>query len=341
MTSILLNEVETVFKLDTGAEITAISKPVYERLKGVKLQPTSRLLYGPTRQPLKVLGQFQATLARNEKATTQTVFVIDGLQTNLLGLPAISSLQLASTVDMCEDGADIMQRFPSLFHGLGTLGEPYTIKLREGVQPHALFTPRNVLIPLRPKVQKELERMERLKVISRVTEPTPWCAGMVVVPKRSGGVRISVDLKPLNDGVLREIYPIPSVDDSLARLAGGTVFSKVDVNSGFWQIPLSKDSRHLTTFITPLGRFCFNKLPFGISSAPESYQRRMSQILAGLDGVLCHIDDVLVFGSTRVEHDARLEVALSHLSAVGVTLNVEKCEFRKSFIRFLGHVIDQ
>ena len=78
-TSILLNGSETVFKLDTGAEVTAVSKPVYERLKGVKLQPTSRLLYGPTRQPLKVLGQFQATLARSQKATTQTVFVIDGL----------------------------------------------------------------------------------------------------------------------------------------------------------------------------------------------------------------------------------------------------------------------
>ena len=202
MTSILLNEVETVFKLNTGAEVTAILKPVYECLRGVKLQPTSRLLYGPTRQPLKVLGQFQATLARSQKATTQTVFVIDALQTNLLGLPTISSLQLASTVNTCEEGADITQRFPSLFRGLGTLGDPYTIKLREGVQPHAFFTPRNVPIPLCPKVQKELERMERLKVIFRVTEPTPWCAGMVVVPKRSGDVRICVDLKPLNDGVL-------------------------------------------------------------------------------------------------------------------------------------------
>ena len=331
MTSIFLNEVETVFKLDTVAEVTAVSKPMYERLKGVKLQPTSRLLYGPTRQPLKVLGHFQATLARSQKATTQTVFVIDNLQTNLLVLPAISSLRLASTVDTCEHGADIMQRFPSLFHGLGTLqcvGKPYTIKLREGVQPHALFTPRNFPIPLRPKVQKELERMERLKVISRVTEPTPWCAGMVVVPKRSEDVFICVDLKPLIDGVLRETYPIPSVDDSLAQLAGATVFSKVDANSGFWQIPFSEDSRLLTTFITPFGRFCFNKLPFGISSAPEFYQRRMSQILAGLDGVLCHIDDVLIFGSTHAEHDAQLEAALPRLSAAGVTLSVEKCEYR-------------
>ena len=89
MTSIILNGFETVFKLDTGAEVTAVSKPVYERLGGVKLQPTSRLLHGHTRQTLKALGQFQATLARSPKATMQMVFVIDGLQTNLLGPPTI------------------------------------------------------------------------------------------------------------------------------------------------------------------------------------------------------------------------------------------------------------
>ena len=103
---------------------------------------------------------------------------------------------------------------------------------------------------------------------------------MVVIPKKSGNVRICVDLKPLSDRVLQETYPIPSFDDSLARLAGASIFSKVDANSGFWQIPLAEDSRLLTTFITPFGRFCFIKLLLGISSASELYQRQMSQILS-------------------------------------------------------------
>ena len=76
---------------------------------------------------------------------------------------------------------------------------------------------------------------------------------MVVVPKREGSVRICVDLKPLNQSILREVHPIPKVDDTLAQLAGATVFSKIDANSGFWQIPLAKESRLLTTFITPYG----------------------------------------------------------------------------------------
>ena len=102
--------------------------------------------------------------------------------------------------------------------------------------------------------------MERLGVISEITEPTPWCAGMVVVLKTSGACRICVDLKPLNTNVMREAYPIPKVEETLTKLAGAKIFSKLDANSGFWQIPLAKESRPLTTFIMPFGRYCFNPL---------------------------------------------------------------------------------
>lgn len=145
--------------------------------------------------------------------------------------------------------------------------------------------------------------MEAMGVILKVTEPSPWCAEMVVVPKKSGDVRICVDLKPLNESVLRETYPIPKVDETLAQLTGATTFSKLDANSGFWQILLAKSSWILTTFITHFGRYCFNKLPFGISCAPELFQRRMGRILEGLPGVLCLMDDVIVFGANTKEHD--------------------------------------
>ena len=97
--------------------------------------------------------------------------------------------------------------------------------------------------------------MESLGVISKVDTPTPWCAGMVVVAKQDGTVRICMDLKPLNAHVLCEAHPLPKVDDVLAQLAGAKIFSKLDTNSGFWQIPLAKSSCLLTTFIIPFGRF--------------------------------------------------------------------------------------
>ena len=96
---------------------------------------------------------------------------------------------------------------------------------------------------------------------------------------------------------------MPVVDESLAQLAGAAVFSKLEANSGFWQIPLAAKSRHLTTFITPFGRYCYNKLPFGITGAPEYFQKKMSAVVDGLQGVLCLIDDILIFwqrqGRTR------------------------------------------
>ena len=160
-----------------------------------------------------------------------------------------------------------------MFQGLGTLGGEYTIQLRSDAKPFSLYSARHIPLPLRSQVKTELSRMESLGVISRVDQPTTWCAGMVVVPKKNGSIRICVDFRPLNESVLREVHPLPRVDDTLAQLSGAKVFSKLDANSGFWQIPLATESRLLTTFITPYGHFCFNKLPFGITSAPELFQK--------------------------------------------------------------------
>ncbi|KAL5481824.1 hypothetical protein EMCRGX_G022073 [Ephydatia muelleri] len=239
--------------------------------------------------------------------------------------PAILALDLVARVEeTVETLPHIVERYPTLFQGLGSLGEPYDIQLKPDAQPYALFTSRNIPLPLRSKVEQELKQMESLGIISKVDKPTPWCAGMVVVHKKNGAIRICVDYQPLNRYVCREAYPLPKVDETLAQLAGAKIFSKLDANSGFWQIPLTESSKLLTTFITPFGRYYFHKLPFGICSAPEHFQKRMSQILAGLKGVLCQMDDVLVFGSDKAEHDIRLTAALDRIRNRGVTLNREK-----------------
>ena len=115
--------------------------------------------------------------------------------------------------------------------------------------------------------------------------------------------------------------------------------SKLDANSGFWQIPIEEKSRHLTTFITPFGRFCFNKMPFGISCAPEHFQRRMNEILDGLPGVLCLMDDIIIYGKDKQEHKGQLLATLQLLQTASVTLNKDKCQFGKDTLSFLGHII--
>ena len=291
------------------------------------------------------LVESQRTFAHKGKQSQQPVYVVSGLKTNLLGLPAITALNLAARIDTTaqdetDKDEDVRKQFPMVFKGLGNLGEEYSIRLKEDATHYSLFTPRHVPLPQRAQVQEELKRMEAMGVISKVDEPTQWCAGMVVVPKKDGKVGICVDLKTLNESVLREVHPMPKVDETLAQLTGAKIFSKLDANSGFWQIPLLKTSRPLTCFITPFGRYQYNKLPFGISSAPEHFQKRMSAILSGLEGFVCQMDDVLVFGKDQKEHDTRLTAVLKRIEASGATLNPQKCEFSRKTLKFLGHLVD-
>ena len=197
----------------------------------------------------------------------------------------------------------------------------------------------NSLNPLLPKVKSQIETMLEQGVISPVTAPTEWWAGIVPVLKPNGKVRICVDLTELNKAVQPEVHPMPSVDESLAKLGNSKIFSKLGANSGFWQIPLDEDSRLLTTFVTTFGRYCFNRLPFGISSAPEIFQQTLSSILEDLEGTICQMDDILVSGVDQSVHDRRLRAVLHRLQEARLTLN-DKCEFSKPFIRFLAHIID-
>ena len=167
--TIQLNQQHVTFKLDTGAEVTAISHTIYkEKLPYIKLQPSSKSLVGPARQKLEVLGQFSGTLSTNQSTAEQTIFVVKNLRSNLLGLPAILALKLVVRVaEVSEDySSAILKKYPKVFTGLGTMQGEYTIKLQAEVQPHAIYIARNVPIPLCEKVQTELTRMENLGVIS-------------------------------------------------------------------------------------------------------------------------------------------------------------------------------
>ena len=207
-----------------------------------------------------MLETLVAKLQYKSKTCSETLYVIENQPTSLLGRDTCLQLNL---IKLMVDEVAVHKDFPQLFHGLGKLKMQHHINLRDDTRPLCLYAPRKVPHPLLPRVEEELQRMEQQGVISKVTQPTDWCSGMVVVPKANGRVRICVDLTHLNKVVKREIHPMSSVDESLAKLGKASVFSKLDANSGFWQLPLDEESK-LTTFITPQGRFAFNRIPFGI-----------------------------------------------------------------------------
>ena len=253
MVDVKLNSQNFEFKVDTGADVTVIPESVYSRERDGELQPSSLPLNGPTDEALDVCGQFSGLLTRNGIESQQNVYVIRNLRRALLGKPAIEALKVVALVEPIQE-EEIVKQYPELFKGLGKLKDNYVIRLREDATPFALTTTRRVPIPLLPKVKEELQRMENMGVITRIEEPTDWCAGMVVVPKQNGKVRIYVDLTKLNGSVRRERHILPSVKQTLAQIGGAKYFSKLDANSGYWQIELDPESAKLTTFITPFGR---------------------------------------------------------------------------------------
>ena len=248
----------------------------------------------------------------------------------LLGVPAIRSLGLIhempgtysiKAVNQMPDNhslrsgtkEDIVNQYPKLFQGLGKLEGEHVIHLKGGATLFCLTTPRRVPLPLMKKVQEEIKRMEQLDVIEPIDEPTEWCSPIVVVPKADGKVRICGDLTKLNQAVCREVYQLPTVEETLGSLTEGSVFFKLDANSGFHQIVLNPESAKLTIFITPFGRYMLHVLPFGISSAPEYFQKRMDKELPGIEGVKCRMNDILVIGRDQVDHDQRLKQVLDRL----------------------------
>ena len=136
------------------------------------------------------------------------------------------------------------------------------------------------------------------------------------------------------------MHILPSIDHVMGQVGDAKIFSKLNANSRFCQIELAPESAKLTTFITPFGRYYFNRLPFGIMSAPESFQKQLSEILRGCEGVVRLVDDVLVYDRNAEEHHGRLMAVLETLKNAGVTLDKDKCIFYTNSINFLGQIID-
>ncbi|XP_064462310.1 uncharacterized protein K02A2.6-like [Ornithodoros turicata] len=326
------------FKVDTGADVTAVPKSVLPRSILSSLQRSTKELYGPARSSIDTIGQVEVDVTWNGQTIREQIFVIQGLRDALLGRPAILALNVLPqilTVDECPLGDPVASKYKDLFGPLGHMKAVYGIKLVPGATPHAVNYPRRVPIPFLPSVQAELRRMEDLGVIKKVDHPTEWCAPMVVAKKKDGKLRICVDYAELNKQIIRERLIMPTVEENLSSIRRAKLLSKLDANAGYWQAPLSPESSELTTFITPLGLYQFLRLPFGISTAPEFFQREMLRILEGLEGTVCHMDDILIYGNDEAEHDRRLNAVLSRLKKAGVTLNSKKCQAKRGYL-FLG-----
>ncbi|XP_062707061.1 uncharacterized protein K02A2.6-like [Aedes albopictus] len=197
----------------------------------------------------------------------------------------------------------------------------------------------NIPLAVKPLVEQRLMGLVSANIIEPVVDgmDTAFCSSMLVVPKGKDGIRLVIDLRGPNRYIHRTPFAMPTLEKILAELDGAQWFSTIDLANAYFHMELDKDSRHLTNFFTEFGMFRCVRLPFGLCNAPDVFQEAMQRkILAGCKGCKNYLDDVLVFGSTKEEHDQNLAAVRACLENHNVKLNEDKCTFGSQCVTFLG-----
>lgn len=202
------------------------------------------------------------------------------------------------------------------------------------------ITQRPYRVPMaQRKVVKEL--LEQMMAEGTIRESkSAWASPIVLVDKPDGTVRFCVDYRKLNGVAKFDAYPMPRADEILERVGQAMYISTLDLTKGYWQIPMEESSKEKTAFTTPFGLFQFDVLPFGLHSSPATFQRMMDRILHGCqDYADAYIDDVGIFSLRWEDHLAHLRDVFERLKRAGLTVKLKKCQFGRSEVSLLGHVV--
>ena len=326
------------FTLDTGAQANILPLSLFRRLKKTRLQNSNAHLTSYCGQQLQVMGK--STLFC-KSGNTECILEFQILDTNakpILGLQGCEAMNLIQRIELIEDS--VLSSFKDVFEGLGTMPEVHKIQIDPAVPP-VVHPPRKVPAALRNTLLQELQRLEKDKIIEKVDHPTNWVNSLVIVEKKSGGLRLCLDPRDLNKAIKREHYQLPTIEEIVSRQSGNRIFSVLDASSAFWQIQLDEESSLLTTFNTPFGRYKFLRLPFGLNSAAEVFAKRFRQAFEDIPGVEAYMDELLISGRSMEEHDERLQMVLQAARRNGIKLKPSKCSFKVSEVTFVGHKITQ
>lgn len=170
----------------------------------------------------------------------------------------------------------------------------------------------------------------------------PWAAPVLFVPKPGGrGLRFCVDYRRLNAISRKDRYPLPLIDETMARIGQAKIFTKIDIRQAFHRIRMDPDAEELTTFRTRYGAYKYKVLPFGLTNGPSTFQRYINETLMGYLDDFCsaYIDDILVYSSNELEHQEHVTKVLARLRDAGLQADIDKCEFHVTKTKFLGFIV--
>ena len=336
------------FKIDTQGDVTVIPLSLYKQLKFKPvLTPSATIINGFGGARIKSQGTVvlpvktqsnKVYFLRAEVVPCKCPAILSDSDSVALGL--VKRVFQYSNSNPASTQA-IIAKYHDVNEGVGCIPGEYSLKCDDSVKPVA-HPPRPVPAALREAVKAKLKSLEECGIIERVPvgTPTPWCSSLhVVLKKNRKDVRITIDPKDLNRALLREYHPILTVEDVITRTHGSKYFTVLDAQQGFFQIKLDQESALLTAFNTPFGRYFYKRLPMGISSAPEIYQRAMTDLFKGIDNVEIVMDDILVHGSTLEAHNKTLETVLQRCRDNNLKLNSSKTKLAQNEVEYVGQLL--
>ena len=199
--------------------------------------------------------------------------------------------------------------------------------------------PRRLPIAQREIVQKELDKMEEQGLIE--SSDSPWASPLVIVTKKDGGVRVCVDYRAVNDISRKSAIGLPNTQECISALGGAKFFCTMDLASGYHQIPMSENDKCKTAFYTRKGLMQYTVMPFGLTTAPATFESLIEKVLRGLQWEQCvlYLDDVISFGPTFEETFDSVEQIFQRFRWAKLKLKVSKCKFFQESVEFLGHVV--
>ncbi len=351
LVDVTISGVVITMELDTGSAYTVVPESMHhEYLSHITLHPSKIRLKTYSGEPLPLLGEAHVDVMYGGQRYRLLLLVakVGVNQPAIFGRDWLHVIKLnweevfSHTVMHVSELDSIIGKHPSLFKpGIGTMKHhKATIHIKNDARP-VYRKERPVPYALKPQLEAEYARLQREGILVPVNH-SEWASPVVPVVKSDGTIRVCGDFKVgLNDSIDVDKYPLPNPQDLFAALAGGKHFSKLDLSQAYQQMELDSESRKYVTISTHMGLFQYTRLPYGISSAPSIFQAAMEQVLQGIDGVLCYLDDILITGSTEQEHLNRLDMVLNRLEAHGLRLKVSKCSFLQPRVEYLGHMIDE
>ena len=342
---VLIDDCRIPMEIDTGASRSIMSESKFRKIwPKKKLEPVQVKLQTYSKEPLPVVGGVWVWVDYEGQTARLPLIVVKGDGATQLGRDWMGGIRLnwhkihytpsAGLQDLLEKHDDVFQE------GLGTFqGQKASIQVDPNAKPRYCKA-RTLPYSLRPKVEEELERQVSEGILEPVAQ-TEWATLIVAVLKSDKSVRICGDFRVTVNPVAKlDRYPVPKIEDLLATLQRGRIFTRLDLWNAYQQLPLEEDSQKYVVINTTKGLFKYKRLPYGISSAPAIFQRVMEHLLQGIHGVVVYIDDIVVSGRNEQEHLQALDEVLKRLSATGLRVKEKKCLFMVFSLSFLGHRID-